>query len=100
VATRSADVPGRGGVVYLEPVEVAAGATAVRPRSSSPRPSSTAAWPGLVGTSPLGWVFLRRVVLVSDRLAARVVRSARGLADAPARLGDTTLTCGSPARTA
>lgn len=76
-----------GGVVYLEPVAVGEGVAVVEvfiPQSTLREGVSTAWWAlavvafGLVGAS----------VVVGDRLAARVVGSARSLASAAVALGD------------
>jgi signal transduction histidine kinase len=81
-------VPVPGGVAYLEPVEVGAGGTAVVevfvPAAELERGVARAWW-ALVAVSV---VLLGASALVSDRLAARVVRSARALADAARTLGD------------
>jgi signal transduction histidine kinase len=86
-------VPVAGGVVYLEPVDIgrsdqAPGGTAVVevfvPNAELSR-GVTSAWSALGGVA----VFMLIVsVLTSDRLAARVVRSARDLAEAANALGE------------
>jgi signal transduction histidine kinase len=82
-----AEVPVPGGVSYLEPVDLGADGTSVVeifvPNSDMSRGVSEAWW-ALGGVA----LFLMVVsVLTSDRLAARVVRSARGLADGARALG-------------
>jgi signal transduction histidine kinase len=80
------DVP--GGLSYLEPVDVGAGRTAVVevyiPESELHRGVSTAWW--ALSAVALGLVIAS--VWVGDRLAARVVGSARSLARAAGALGD------------
>jgi signal transduction histidine kinase len=94
---RPAVVPVAGGVAYLEPVDIGpadrASGTAVSdtavvevfvPDAELSRGVATA-WLALIGVA----VFMLVVsVLTSDRLAARVVRSARDLARAARTLGD------------
>jgi signal transduction histidine kinase len=81
-----------GGVVYLEPVELGTGGTAVVevfvPNADLTRGVARAWWTlGAVAV-----VLLGASVLVNDRLAARVVRSARGLASAARAIGENDVT--------
>lgn len=80
-------VPVPGGVAYLEPVDIGTGIAVVEvfvPDGELSR-GVRAAWVALAIVA----VFLILVsVLTSDRLAARVVASARGLAAAARALGD------------
>jgi signal transduction histidine kinase len=93
-ASGPAIVPVTGGVAYLEPVELgdggADGAAVVEvyvPDEELNRGVARAWWT-LAGVA----VFLIGAsVLVNDRLAGRVVRSARGLAEAARTLGDNDL---------
>jgi len=82
-----AEVPVPGGVSYLEPVDAGRAGTVVVevfvPNADMSRGVAQAWW-ALGGVA----AFLMLVsVLTSDRLAARVVRSARGLADGARALG-------------
>jgi hypothetical protein len=91
-ATGPAIVPVTGGVAYLEPVELddhngTAVVEVYVPDGELNRGVARAWW-------TLGAVALFLIaasVLVNDRLAGRVVRSARGLADAARTLGDNDL---------
>jgi signal transduction histidine kinase len=91
-ATGPAIVPVDGGVAYLEPVELddnngAAVVEVYVPDAELNRGVARAWW-------TLGAVALFLIgasVLVNDRLAGRVVRSARGLAEAARTLGDNNL---------
>jgi signal transduction histidine kinase len=86
-----ATVPVDEGVAYLEPVQIAPGAVAVVEvfvPLADMNHGVAPAWWTLAGVA----IFLMAAsVLVSDGLAARVVRSARGLADAARTLGDNDL---------
>ncbi len=97
-AGRAGVVAVPGGVAYLEPVTIDDGGTAVVevfvPHEEMSR-GVTEAWWALAVVA----VFLMLVsVLASDRLAARVVRSARGLAAAARTLGEGDLAVRVPPR--
>ena len=85
---RTAVVPVAGGVAYLEPVSLGASGTAVIevfvPDAELSR-GVGAAW---VALGAVAAFLLFASVLASDRLAAKVVQSARGLAAAARALGD------------
>lgn len=86
-ATDPTTVAVPGGMSYLEPVPLARGAVAVvevfvpeaELAAAAPEPSGSGAWWLLIG----GWLLaVAALVIVTDRLARRVSRAARSIADA------------------
>ena len=84
---RAASVPVPGGLAFLQPIALDGGRTALAevyvPGSELTR-GVLRSWAGLAF---VGVVLVVGSVVVADRLAARVVRATRGLAEASARLG-------------